>query len=184
MDKRIEKTRDAIYNAFTDLINTKDYDDITIQDIIDKSNIGRSTFYMHFKTKNDLLLNISGYIFDHVFSLSLQEEKSHDFSKTSVLDYRHLITHILYHIKDKKELFKGILISKGNDIFLDAFKKHLFEFANTYYNNYNYQDSEILPLELKKQLLVDEFIVLIKYWINNDFSESPETLTNYYISLI
>ena len=68
MDKRTEKTLDAIYDAFTILINTKDYDDITIQDILDKSNIGRSTFYTHFKTKNDLLLKISQDIFEHVFS--------------------------------------------------------------------------------------------------------------------
>ena len=51
MDKRSEKTLIAIYDAFTILINNKEYDDITIQDILDQSRVGRSTFYTYFKTK-------------------------------------------------------------------------------------------------------------------------------------
>ena len=84
MDRREEKTIETIYQAFTNLINTKDFDDITIQNILDEAKIGRSTFYCHFKTKNDLLLKISQDIFEHVFSHSLQEEKSHDFSKENI----------------------------------------------------------------------------------------------------
>ena len=183
MDKRIEKTRKAIYSSFTDLINTTDYDKITIQDIIDASNIGRSTFYMHFKTKDELLSKISQDIFNHVFSSSLTEEKSHNFSKANVLDYNHLITHIFYHIRDEKELIKGIMLSKCNYIFLDDFKNHLHSFVNSYYLNYQYEDST-LPLKLKKDILVDNFITIIKYWINDDFRESPEQLTNYFISLV
>lgn len=184
MDKRTEKTLDAIYKAFTDLINTKDYDDITIQDILDKSNVGRSTFYTHFKTKNDLLLKISKDIFEHVFSHSLQEEKSHDFSKESIYDFKHLVTHILYHVRDEKDLIRGILLSKGNGLFLDEFRRHLLIFANSYFNNYPYSKNNLIPLELKKQLLCDGFIVILKYWINDGFNETPEVLTEYFVSLI
>lgn len=182
MDKRIEKTLDAIYSSFTELINSTDYDDITIQDILDKSNIGRSTFYMHFKTKDELLLKISKDIFDHVFSLSLKEEKSHDFSKANLFDYKHLITHIFYHIRDEKELIKGILSSKGNHIFLDEFRAHLYTFADSYYSNYQTSDSRI-PLSLKKEIMVNSFIVIIKYWTDNNYLETPEQLTEYFISL-
>lgn len=184
MDKRTEKTLDSIYEAFTILINTKNYDDITIQDILDKSNVGRSTFYTHFKTKNDLLLKVSEDIFTHVFSHSLQEEKSHDFSKDSIYDFKHLITHILYHVRDEKDLIRGILLSNGNNLFLDEFKNHLTKFANSYFNNYPYPKDSPLPLELKKQLLVDGFITILKYWIDDDFKETPEKLTEYFISLI
>lgn len=184
MDKRTEKTLDAIYDAFTVLINNKDYDDITIQDILDKSNVGRSTFYTHFKTKNDLLLKVSKDIFEHVFSHSLQEEKSHDFSKESIYDFKHLITHIFYHVRDEKDLIKGILLSKGNSLFLDEFRSHLAKFANSYFNNYHYPKDSLIPLELKKQLLIDEFLVILKYWINDGFNETPEVLTTYFTSLL
>ena len=183
MDKRTEKTLEAIYEAFTKLINTMDYDDITIQNILDESKVGRSTFYTHFKTKNELLLKISQDMFDHVFSHSLQEEKSHDFSKDHFYDYKHLITHILYHIHDEKELITGILSSKGETLFLEEFRKHLKRFSESYFNNYPYSDKNLIPLELKEAIMIENFIVIIKYWINDGFKETPEKLTDYFISL-
>ncbi len=180
MDKRQVKTLEAIYRAFTNLINNKDYDDITIQDILDESNIGRSTFYCHFKTKNELLLKISKDIFDHVFSHSLQEEKTHDFSKDAVFNYKHLITHIFYHIRDEKELITGIMSSKGNDIFLDEFRSHLIVLADSYYNNYPVKEYDSIPLDLKKSLAIELFITALKYWIKSDFKETPEQMSDYY----
>lgn len=41
MDKRKEKTINAIYNAFANLIREKDYDDITIQDLLEEASISR-----------------------------------------------------------------------------------------------------------------------------------------------
>lgn len=43
-DRRITKTRKAIYNAFLQLLNQKDYEAITVQEIIDLADVGRSTF--------------------------------------------------------------------------------------------------------------------------------------------
>ena len=183
MDKRSEKTLDKIYDAFTALMNEKAYEEIIIQDVLDKSKVGRSTFYSYFKTKNDLLLKVSHDIFEHVFSHSLQEEKSHDFSNESIFDYKHLITHIFYHIKDKNELIKGIMSSSGNNLFLDGFKSHLKRFADSYFSNYKYE-SNLIPLDLKKSLLINNFIVLLEYWIQDDFKETPEKLTEYFVSLV
>ena len=181
MDKREEKTIEAIRNAFAKLINEKDYEGITIQDILDEANISRSTFYAHYKTKDDLLLSISNHIFEHVFSHSLQEEKTHDYSKETFYDYHHLIEHIFYHIQDEKILFKGILSSKGNKLFLKEFKSHIYKLVNSYYNNFLYRDQRI-PLELKKAIAVDNFITVLDYWIDGDFKESPEEIASYYIN--
>ena len=46
-DRRITKTRKAIYQAFLQLLNQKDYEAITVQEIIDLADVGRSTFYSH-----------------------------------------------------------------------------------------------------------------------------------------
>ena len=75
MDKREQKTITKVYAAFTSLVKSKDYANISVQDIIDEANISRSTFYAHFKTKDDVLVDVCSSIFDHVFSAHLSKEK-------------------------------------------------------------------------------------------------------------
>ena len=180
MDKREEKTLAKIHNSFSKLINEKDYGDITIQDILDDCNVSRSTFYAHYKTKDELLLSVSSHIFNHVFSKSLEEEKTHDFSKDTFYDYRHLIEHIFYHVKDEKSLFDGILKSNGTKIFMDELRKQLSRLVDSYFNNYPFNAD--MPIELRKNIAVENFIVVLKYWIKNNLEESPEAIAEYYIN--
>ena len=181
MDKREEKTINRIHNSFARLINEKDYDEITIQDILNGANISRSTFYAHYKTKDELLLSVSEHIFNHVFSKTLEEEKTHDFSKDTFYNYRHLIEHIFYHVRDEKDLFKGIFRSKGTEMFMTEFRKQISVLVDSYFSNYPYQGN--VPLELRKNIAIEDFIVVLKYWIDNDLKESPEAVSDYFFEL-
>ena len=57
-DRRVSRTRRALKDALTDLILEKGYEAVTVQDIIDRADVGRSTFYSHFIDKDDLLMAI------------------------------------------------------------------------------------------------------------------------------
>ena len=57
-DRRVVKTRRALKEALTDLILEKGYEGVTVQDVIDRADVGRSTFYAHFIDKDDLLMAI------------------------------------------------------------------------------------------------------------------------------
>lgn len=80
MDRRQQKTRTAIFQAFRKLLEIKRFDHITVQEIIEEANVGRSTFYAHFPTKDELLKAMCTDLFSHVFSEELMREQTHDFS--------------------------------------------------------------------------------------------------------
>lgn len=183
MDKRIEKTRDAIYEAFTKTLMQKTYAKITIEDILTEAKVSRSTFYAHFRTKEELLNSILNHIFSHVFSHTLTEEKTHDFSKSSIFDYTHFITHIFYHLHDEERLIKAILASESKSIFLENIKKHLEPIASMIVNNTSLKSKNI-PLELVHSLTIEAFILTLEYWFSHDCIETPEAITKYYFSMI
>ena len=55
MDRRARRTRAALTSAFAELVLSRGYEAVTIGEISDKANVGRSTFYSHYRSKEDLL---------------------------------------------------------------------------------------------------------------------------------
>jgi AcrR family transcriptional regulator len=56
-DRRIQKMTNLLHEALGTLIREKPYDEISVQEILDRANVGRSTFHMHFRDKDDLLVS-------------------------------------------------------------------------------------------------------------------------------
>ena len=56
-DRRIQKTRDLLHRSLAALIHEKPYDSISVKEILDRANVGRSTFYTHFSDKDELLVS-------------------------------------------------------------------------------------------------------------------------------
>lgn len=54
-DRRVQKTRDLLHGALSSLIHEKPYDGIVVKEILARANVGRSTFYTHYRDKDDLL---------------------------------------------------------------------------------------------------------------------------------
>lgn len=99
MDKRQQKTRATIIKAFNQLLISHNYNSITVQQIIDQANIGRSTFYAHFETKDMLLLSICADIFAHIFSTKSPQQSTIDPMIAPKLYLQQLLAHILFHLK-------------------------------------------------------------------------------------
>ena len=57
VDRRVERTEQLLRSALLELIEEKGFESLTVQDIIDRANIGRATFYTHFDNKEDLLIS-------------------------------------------------------------------------------------------------------------------------------
>ncbi len=70
MDKRILKTRTAIFNAIFDLSTEKELEKITVVELCEKAKINKSTFYLHYKGIDDCFKKCFDYFTDRVLSLS------------------------------------------------------------------------------------------------------------------
>ena len=57
VDRRVGRTRNRLALALRELIQQRTLDDITVQDVLDRAGVGRSTFYSHFRNKADLFLS-------------------------------------------------------------------------------------------------------------------------------
>jgi AcrR family transcriptional regulator len=57
VDRRVQRTRQLLHEALLSLIREKGFEALSVQDIIDRANVGRATFYAHFDNKEDLLLS-------------------------------------------------------------------------------------------------------------------------------
>src|SRR5689334_7156318 len=56
-DRRILRTRDRLGDALIALIQEKPFDQVTVQEVLDRAGVGRSTFYLHYRDKDDLFLS-------------------------------------------------------------------------------------------------------------------------------
>lgn len=179
MDRRQQKTRIAIFQAFSELLKTKDFTHITVKNIIDEANIGRSTFYAHFETKEDLLRAWCADIFTHIFSDKLTVEKTHDFTNKQY-GLKEKITHLLYHLRDQKSDILGILPYDREGLFMSYFKEYLIEMF----------DDEIVstnvnaPHDFVLNHLLNSFGEAIFWWIKRDMKDTPEQLAEYYLSVL
>jgi AcrR family transcriptional regulator len=76
-DRRVRRTRDALGDALITLMREKPFDAITIQDVLDLAGVSRSTFYTHFRDKDDLFLSNADDSFHHLANLlTLRAEES------------------------------------------------------------------------------------------------------------
>lgn len=179
VDKREEKSLCQIYQAFTNLLSDKEYSKITVNDILEESQVSRSTFYAHFKKKEDIIKSLADEIFHHVFSLHLEKEENHDFSNATIFDYDHILTHLAYHFKENYSLVKSILSSSARTIFLDDVREAIHPLAKVLVTSHLlYQEG--IPEELQIHMLSESYITMMEYWINNGCKESPEAITSYF----
>lgn len=173
MDRRQKKTRDAIFKAFSELLGNKRYEHITVQDIIDRADIGRSTFYSHFETKDMLLKSMCSDIFDHIFEGEMCEYPT----QTPQLEAR--LAHILWHLNEHKSDISGIFLSESADLFVCYFKEYLSVLFKMHLSDF-YTNT---PQGFLLNHLVGSFCETVKWWVGEKMKTPPEKVAEYFISV-
>ncbi len=183
MDRRQRKTREAIFDAFSELLMRNSYSQITVQDIIDRADVGRTTFYAHFPTKDDLLREMCAEMFGHVFSEAPEAELTHDFSTASD-DPKSIVTHILYHLWEHGRIMIVLLTCESGELFQRYFNEYFNELVTLHILSGNMQKNSVLPEDFLRNHIAGSFVGLVRWWLKNDMKQSPEEIAEYFMAVI
>ena len=183
MDRRQRKTRDAIFKAFMELLSEKNINQITVEEIIRRADIGRATFYAHFETKDFLLKELCNELFCHVFDNITQTnpEHKHLFDCASS---KPMFLHLLQHLQKNDNHILELLSCQNNALFLKYFKEGLIKLIRSQEATLQPPDSHILPRELWANHIANTFIETVTWWLDNKKQESIETLYDYFLALL
>lgn len=183
MDRRQRKTREAIFKAFTELLSQKNFDQITVGEIIESADIGRATFYSHFETKDYLLKEFCKELFCHIFDTESKGEH----------DHRHIFEcdgsdsvflHLIKHLQKNDNNILTLLSSHNNELFLRYFRSNLENLIESHLDLFESQKRKNLPETFWKNYITSTFVETIRWWINNGIKESPEVITEYFFAVI
>jgi len=176
MDRRQRKTREAVFTAFTSLLQEKPYSAITVQQILDRADVGRSTFYAHFETKDALVVALCTEIADHVFSGTHASEATHDFSGAG-RDVQAEVTHILYHIQESKPYLEGLLRSGSGELFMAELRRRVAKELAPELS----AGIEGVPADYLANHVACDFAETVRWWMRNPHY-APEEVCRFFLA--
>lgn len=168
-DLRVRRTRDALGAALLELLQEKPINQITVQDVLNRARVGRSTFYLHFRDKDDLLLSQLELFLEFMSTvLSVRKDRS-----TRVAPVEEMFAHIgnqnkLYrilsdsgHIKDFYDLAEGY--------FARGIGERLVESGRM-------KDVPERVLAARASALAGGLLSLLRWWLDRGEKEAPKEM--------
>lgn len=178
LDRRQKKTRRAIYQAFESLMSEEHYSQVTVAQVIARADIGRSTFYAHFETKDDLLGNMCVEMFDHIFAGVNEQCVTHPGLKTTSLSGK--LAHLLYHLRDTHSGICGKLVREGEPHFTAYFERCLAEL----FEREGPEGPTGVPAELAVDVAVAGFSRVVSWWFAHGATQAPEDMARWFCALM
>ena len=117
-DRRVRRTRRALQKALVDLILEKGYDAVTIEEITDRADLGRTTFYLHYKDKEELLMHAIDTICEDFLETHSSLLAQIDSPENAIRQLRYnlderILYHIFAHARENANLYKVMLRGEG-----------------------------------------------------------------------
>ena len=183
MDRRQQKTRTAIFSAFSSLLAEKSYTKITIQNIIDTANVGRTTFYAHFETKDDLLKALCEELFGHIISSAMDRAHTHGLYSDQPAP-ESVFCHLLQHLQENDRNIIQLLSCESSDIFLRYFKNSLNELVQSQFMSQNRKINTDIPQGFLVNHISGSFVEMVLWWIKGHMKQTPAELDRYFQAVI
>jgi AcrR family transcriptional regulator len=177
IDRRVERTRQLLRDALVSLILEKGYQKITVQDIIDRANVGRSTFYSHYQDKEDLLF--SG--FDE---LAFDLDRHRRLPDETGGDQEHLLHSLEFfiHANDNRELYMAMSESGGGEQLLEIGRQHMQNHIEAHLVQFPSIGREF-PLPVITNFLAGSLLTMILWWLEQEAPYSPQEMDDMFNTL-
>jgi len=169
IDRRVARTRTALFDALVRLIRRADYDRITVEDILREADVGRSTFYSHFTSKGDLLQKSLNRLKEELLEAS---DAQHGWTPT-----RALFEHISRHADLRAKLAGGggapVLAKAVSDLLATLLRSWLPP-----------KMPDSVPRDLIVGFMVAALESTIRWWLEKRPSLSPVEVDRLFMRLI
>ena len=168
-DRRAQRTRQLLHDAMFSLMLEKRYDKITVQDIIDRANVGRSTFYAHFQDKEDLALSGMVQMLDQL-GQAVGQDTSGGLSLMPVLA-------LFQHVQENQHFFKALTRGRGLDLFFERGQVYWTQRLEAALQAQLPQgQSSSVPIPIIATSVSGALITLLKWWLDNKMPYTPERM--------
>jgi AcrR family transcriptional regulator len=169
VDRRVLRTRRTLQDTLISLILEKGYEAITITDICDEAKIGRSTFYAHFASKDDL--KRSGL--EHLRSALVHAQRQAP-TGSGCLPLRFSLS-IFEHARDHLNLYRALAAGRGGAVALESIRKIVGDLVRGELSGASEKETGV-PRELAVQYVVGGYMAVLTWWLDRGAKLRPETV--------
>ena len=174
-DRRIIRTRLALHQALSELVREKGYADVTVEEITTRANLGRTTFYLHYQDKEDILLE---GLEEHLSALVDEITK-----RPLVFWLRdtneNLIKSIFITVKENEDIFSLITREQSNKVY-DHFRNIIVKVAMKLINESPWAQKKIDQLAVPVEYVIDYFSgamwASIVWWAGEGFKQPTDEM--------
>jgi AcrR family transcriptional regulator len=156
-DRRVRRTRTLLRTALIDLILERGYDRVTVQDILDRADVGRSTFYSHFPSKDQLLLSGMDEL-----SAALHSRISAEPDTSSLMAP---LRPLFDHAADNGRLFRALFGRRSANPALRAGRRMLTDVLTTHLRTRLRVDDQE-RLDMTVAFLINGLLGLFTWWLD------------------
>lgn len=174
LDRRSQRTRQSLSEALIALMVEKRYDKITVQEIIDRANVGRSTFYAHFQNKEDLLLSGVNAMFTQ--SLAAHGQGQHALLGASDL---------FHHVQEHQHLYEALVWGRGIELLYQQGQAFVSKSVEEQLQSW-LPDGHTwtVPLPVLSTHVAGTLVTLLRWWLEHRMPHSPERMDEIFQQLI
>jgi AcrR family transcriptional regulator len=175
-DRRARRTRELLIHALLELIETCHYDQISVQDIVERADVGRSTFYAHYENKDALLMGG----FEH-----LLENLAQQIQRNSTGELTFEATMLFQHSRGHYEIYRTLLWGTGFELLIKDGHTALSEKIETRLRELRFApDESLVSLPVLSCSLAGSLLVLLKWWLDNKMPYPPERMNAIFQHLV